>query len=179
MSNYQNEFDQIFEGAKENLIEDFDDKVIDLLDKIERFNPNEIQEYYLTETYVNLANIVNRAKQIKPLFIKRQGPLCLGNKYREAVLCYLNGRFDACCIMSRTIIESILRDLNGRKTEKCSLSELIKISAKSRILSEKTLKLATDIRKRGNISAHKRKLAGEQDAIESIKDTQSFIKSIF
>ena len=186
VENYQNELDRLLEGAKETITSGYSDATLSLLNslnKIERFNADEIHEYYLTETYFNLVNIVNRSKEIEPLYVKQDVPLPVKKRHREAILCYINGRFDACCVMCRSIIEMMLKELcrqkfkNKGRFEECSLFELINTCSKFNILKSRDIKLAQSIKGRGNI-IHTEVSASEQDAVSSIKETQNFLKNI-
>jgi len=65
--NNWNELDTLLEAAKESVTDELDDNTINLLNKMNRFDGDLAQEYYMSEKYNNLTFIVNRASKIKPL----------------------------------------------------------------------------------------------------------------
>ena len=69
----------------------------------------------MSEKYVNMPFILNRAKNIKPLYTEKIVPGFIKKKYKEAILCFLDGRFDSCCAMCRAITEILLKDLCQKK----------------------------------------------------------------
>lgn len=181
----RNEWGRELEKAKQNITSGFSKETIALLNKIESYDADVIQEYYLYETYNNLPNIVNRSEQIKPLYIEKDIPLCVEIRYREALLCYMHGRFDACCAMCRSTTEMAIKENCKQKInqpeqfEKDSLCELIDFCAKYNILDEMYVQLAKRIKDRGNFSIHTERLATEEEALGSIKDTQDILRGIF
>ena len=82
-------------------------------------------------------------------------------------------------------MESVLKKIcasrfkDRREYDEYSLSELLGICYKFKILKKSDLKLVKNIKTRGNISIHTEKLASEQDAARSIKETQYFLKNVF
>ncbi len=181
---YCNELDTLLEAAKESLIDELDESTISLLNKLNRFDEDLIQDYYMSEKYNNLTFIVNRAKKIKPLYTKRRVPLFIKRKYRETVLCFLDGRFDACCAMCRSIVEILLKDLCQEKCggkgsyEKESLDSLINMCGKFKILNKNELISASRIRKTGNESMHSSTSKNEQETLISIEDIQKILRGI-
>ncbi|MBU4377146.1 MAG: DUF4145 domain-containing protein [Candidatus Omnitrophica bacterium] len=181
----RNEWGRELETAKQNITSGFNKETIALLNKIESYDADVIQEYYLYETYSNLPNIVSRSEQIKSLYIERDIPLCVEIRYREATLCYIHGRFDACCAMCRSTIEMAIKENCKQKVnqseqfEKGSLRELIDFCAKYNILDGMCVRLARRIKDRGNFSIHTERLATEEEALESIRDMQDILRGIF
>ncbi|MFY9402882.1 MAG: DUF4145 domain-containing protein [Candidatus Omnitrophota bacterium] len=181
----RNELVKELENAKQDITSGFTKEIITFLSQIKTYNPDLIQEYYLYENYNNLANIVDRAEQIEPLYLERDILLCVEIRYREAILCYLHGRFDASCAMCRSIIEMAIKESYRQKIgyldqpNKDSLCELIDFCAKCNILDGVCVQLARRIKDRGNLSMHTERLASEEEALDSIKDTQDILRRIF
>lgn len=181
---YCNELDTLLEAVKESLIDELDESTISLLNKFDRFDGDLAQDYYMSEKYNNLTFIVNRAKKIKPLYTKRRVPLFIKRKYREAILCFFDGRFDACCAMCRSITEILLKDLCQKKCsgkgnyEEESLASLINMCGNFKILKETELISASRIKKTGNESMHSRTSKNEQEALASIEDIQKILRGI-
>ena len=182
---YYIELDTLLESAKETIIDELDDKFIDLLSKIDRIEVDTVQDYYMMEKYSSLLFLLERAKNIKPLYTNRRVPAFIKRKYREAVLCFFDGRFDSCCAMCRSITEIFFKDLCQRKLGATSetyddkhLAFLINICAKFKFLKDTELKAAIRIKKTGNESLHSRKSKSEKDALASIEDVQKIVKVI-
>ena len=178
------EFDKLMENAKHNITAGLTRSEIAVLDNVRRAGDEGDQEFYINEIYFNLAYIVDRARQIKPLFVTQDVPLAMELKYREAVLCCIYGRFDACCAMCRTIAEMMLRELCKDKFKGFaefagdSLSTFISMCRKFNFLSGQCLDLVEKIRVKGNSSIHSEALATEEDAIESIDKVQELLRMI-
>jgi hypothetical protein len=172
------------EAAKESVIDELDESTISLLNKFDRFDGDLAQDYYMSEKYHNLTFIVNRAKKIKPLYTKRRVPAFIKRKYREAILCFFDGRFDACCAMCRSITEILLKDLCQKKCsgkgnyEEESLASLINMCGNFKILKGTELISASRIKKTGNESMHSRTSKNEQEALASIEDIQKILRGI-
>jgi hypothetical protein len=183
--NYINELDVLLEAAKESVIEELDEMTISFLNKLNRFDGDLAQDYYMSEKYNNLTFIVDRAKKIKPLYTKRRVTAFIKRKYREAILCFFDGRFDSCCAMCRSITEVILKDLCQKKCggkgnyENESLASLINICGNFKILKETELISARRIKKTGNESMHSKTSRNEQEALVSIEDIQKILKGVF
>lgn len=176
-------FDQLWEDAKHNLTSGLDQKIISFFDKIERADADVLQAYYMNEMHSNLTYIVNRSLQITPLFVIHNTLLSIEHKYREAVLCYIYGRFDACCVMCRSILEMMLRELCKDKFKQSQFEDdtfigYIETCRNFNILDAQSLAKVDRIRKNGNSSIHTEDLAGEEDALQSINDTQDLLKVI-
>jgi hypothetical protein len=182
---YCDELDTLLEAAKESIIDNLDKNKISLLKKFERFDGDLAQEYYISEKYANLPFIVNRAKKIKPLYTEERVPAFIKKKYKEAILCFLDGRFDSCCAMCRSITEILLKDLCQKKfggkedSEEKSLASLINICGNFKILKEAELISARRIKKTGNESMHSKTSKSEQEALTSIEDIQKIFKGVF
>ena len=183
--NYCDEMDTLLEAAKESVIDNLDKKTISLLNKFDRFDGDLAQEYYISEKYANLPFILNRAKKIKPLYTEKRVPAFIKKKYKEAILCFLDGRFDSCCAMCRSIIEILLKDLCQKKFDKKedieekSLASLINICGNFKILKEAELISARRIKKTGNESMHSKRQINEDDAFASIENVQKIFKGVF
>lgn len=181
----RNELDTLLEAAKESVIDDLDKDTSSLLNKLDRFDGDIAQKYYTTEKYVNMTFIVNRAKKIKPLYTERRVPVFIKRKYREAILCFFDGRFDACCAICRSITEILLKDLCQKKCggkgnyEEESLASLINMCGNFKILKETELISARRIKKTGNESMHSKTSRNEQEALVSIEDIQKILKGVF
>jgi len=182
---YCDELDTLLEAAKESIIDNLDKNKISLLKKFERFDGDLAQEYYISEKYANLPFIVNRAKKIKPLYTEGRVPVFIKKKYKEAILCFLDGRFDSCCAMCRSITEILLKDLCQNKfggKEDCkerTLASLINICGNFKILKETELISARRIKKTGNESMHHNSPKNEEDALASIENIQKIFKGVF
>jgi len=181
------ELDNLLEAAKETILDGFnDDRVLlSFLNKIDRFDGDQAEKYYLMERYANLAYIVDRAKQIKPLYTKKRVPVFIKRKHREAILCYFDGRFDACCVICRSVVEMLLKVLCEKKFgkekdyEEKSIYQLRGICEKWHILRPAELKAINRIKETGNKSVHTKKMTSEQEALSSIEDTQKLLQGIF
>jgi len=182
---YCDELDTLLEAAKESVIDNLDKNKISLLNKFDRFDGDLAQEYYISEKYVNLPFILNRAKKIKPLYTEKRVPAFIKKKYKEAILCFLDGRFDSCCAMCRSITEILLKDLCQKKfggkedCEERSLASLINICGNFKILKEAELISARRIKKTGNESMHSNRPKNEEDALASIENIQKIFKGVF
>jgi len=179
---YCDELDVLLEAARESVIEELDERTIALLNSLDRIEGDTIQDYYMSEKYNNLPFIVERAKKIKPLYTRKRIAAFIKRKYREAILCFFDGRFDSCCAMCRSIAEIVLKELCKNKFggkanyEAESLSSLINICAKYKILEGPRLNSAIRIKKTGNESMHSKISKNEQDALTSIEDIQKILK---
>lgn len=176
------ELDDMIEGAKETIVDELDSTTFSLLNKMERFPGDQVQAYYLGEKWNNLPFVCNRAQQIKPLFARGMVPTHIKTKYREAVLCFLDARYNACCVMCRAIVEMFLKDIceeNSVKVE-CddTLRSLMYKCEESKILKKYDLNLLREIKRKGNKSIHSRESASEDDALASIKDLQQFLRRV-
>ena len=184
LSKLHDEFNKIFEDAKHNITADLSKNEISLLDKIEISDEDAAQQFYINEIFFDLAYIVNRSNQIRPLFVVQDIPLAIERKYREAVLCCIYGRFDACCIMCRAIVEMMLRKLCRDKFKSPtefdgdSFQKMMDSCRKFNLLSAQCLDLAEKIRVKGNSSIHAENSATEEDAIEAINNTQGLLQII-
>ncbi len=180
-----NELDVLLEAAKESVIDDLDNTTFYILNKFDRFDGDLAQKYYITEKYNNLPFIISRAKKIRPLFTEKRVPVFIKRKYREAVLCFLDGKFDSCCAMCRSITEILLKELCQNKFsgkgnyEEESLASLIKICGNFKILKEAELISARRIKKTGNESMHSKTPKNEKDALASIENVQKIFKEVF
>lgn len=179
------ELDTLLEAAKETIIDEVDDEFMGLLGKLDRIEGDTVQDYYMMEKYVSLPFLLERAKKIKPLYTNKTVPAFIKRKYREAILCFFDGRFDSCCAICRSIAEIFLKDLCQRKLGSTSeiyedkhLTFLIETCAKFKFLNTPELKAATRIRKTGNESLHTKKSKSEKDALASIEDVQKIVKVI-
>lgn len=186
LKNYQKELVKLLESAKATIIDGFsieEDSLLNILDGLEIFDPEAIQEYYITEVICDSANIVERSREVRPLYLRQSLPSAAKKKYREAVLCYLSGRYDSCCIMCRSVAEMMIRELCRFKfkdkiePKKYSFNELVDRLSRWGILKGKDYMLAKKIKHSGNDSVHSDKLANKSDAMESIKDTRNFLRS--
>jgi hypothetical protein len=181
----RNELMKGLENAKQNITSGFSKKETAFFNHVKLNDSDFIQDYYLYETYYNLANIVTRSNAIKPLYLKRDVPLAVEIRYREAMLCYMHGRFDACCILCRSIVEMVIKETSKQRvkqllrSEELTLCELIDFCEKYKILDGPSVQLARRIKERGNRSIHTEILAAEGDAVESIKDTQAILQAMF
>ena len=179
------ELDNLLRAAKESVIDDLDKNTISILNKFDRFDGELAQEYYIMENYVNLPFVVNRAKKITPLYTERRVPIFIKRKYREAILCFFDGRFDACCAICRSITEILLKELCQKKCggkgnyEEESLASLINMCGNYKILKETELISVRRIKKTGNESMHSRTSKSEQEALASIEDVQKIFKGVF
>lgn len=87
--------------------------------------------------------------------------------------------------MCRSTIEMAIKENCKQKVkqsalfEKDSLCELINFCAKYNILDGMCVSLARRIKDRGNLSIHTERLATEEEAIDSIKDTQDMLRGMF
>jgi len=165
---YCDELDTLLEAAKESIIDNLDKNKISLLNKFDRFD-----------------GIVNRAKKIKPLYTEERVPTFIKKKYKEAILCFLDGRFDSCCAMCRSITEILLKDLCQKKfgekkdSEEKTLASLINICGNFKILKEAELISARRIKKTGNESMHHNSPKNEEDTLASIENIQKIFKGVF
>ena len=179
------QWEDLIEGAKETVVDGLDDQALSLFNKMSSFDGGQAQKYYLMERYANLTYIVDRAKQIKPLYTKKRVPVFIKRKYRETILCYFDGRFDACCVICRSVVEMLLKALCEKKFDEKryyktkSLSDLIHICEKWNILSSTELKAIKRIKETGNKSVHTKKMTSEQEALSSIEDTQKLLQGVF
>ncbi|MBI4168098.1 MAG: DUF4145 domain-containing protein [Candidatus Aenigmarchaeota archaeon] len=178
------EMGKLLESAKTNVIDGFDNDLLpSILCQIEAFDADKVQKYYIVEAICDSPNIVERSKEIKPLYLKYKLPIAVKKKYQEAVFCYLAGRYDASSVMCRAILEMMLRELFttgfGDKfmRAKYSLKELINQCGNLGLMQGQDLSLAKKIKNRGNDSIHTDKLANRQDALDQLKDTQNFLQS--
>jgi len=57
-NNYLNELDILLEAARESVIDELDERTITLLNKLDRFDGDLAQDYYMSEKYHNLIFLV-------------------------------------------------------------------------------------------------------------------------
>lgn len=172
--------DELLEGAKETIIDDLSPEQVRLLSQINRYTPNIIQKYYFMEDSAHRSYVMDRAKEIRPLYVKNRIPNLVNLKYREVILCYLYGRFIACCIISRAIIEMIMKircknTLNQDDIDRMEFTELKDLCTKHSIINKKQLELADKIRRWGNRSIHSPEITDEKQALQAIYAIQEFI----
>lgn len=190
------DLENVLEGAKETIIDHFDEAP-ELLFSLERIfvakESGEIdtsitgraQKYYMLERYVDLPHVVERAKHIKPLLTRRKVPAFIKRKYREAILCYFDGRFDGCCTICRSIVEILLKRICEKRFgekkdfENRALFELIDTCEKWHILGPIELRAIRRIKKTANRSLHTELPTTQQEALASIKDIQRLLRGLF
>lgn len=69
---YYIELDTLLESAKETIIDELDDKFIDLLSKIDRIEVDTVQDYYMMEKYSSLLFFVRTGKKYKTIIYKQE-----------------------------------------------------------------------------------------------------------
>jgi hypothetical protein len=106
--------------------------------------------------------------------------------YDEVVRCFINGTFEASCVLCRAISENLLKEhikksgyehhIRGEKTESDKLS-LLQIVKKYKLLPKEMVNVYCDMAMRANKILHEKDSKTEEEALSSIKSLQTFIKN--
>lgn len=149
-----------------------------------KFYDKELGEFLDTEFLIAENDIKARIEKIGLLFVTKTTKEIVDHLYEQAVNCYINGIFDACCIMCRAIVERVLKEICKEKLksedgfEKYTLYYLIEFCRKWNLAEGQTLELAENIRGQGKRSIHSETLADEKNAITSLRKTQAFLRDV-
>ncbi len=112
-----------------------------------------------------------RIQQVPHLSLGFDIPPKIKDLYRQAIKCYVNGAYEASCVLSRAIAENIIRikcNDEGR-----TIYELLK-----KIYNPKLKSLYEEIAKKANKILHESKeKTEEKDALRAIKLLRLFIKN--
>lgn len=113
----------------------------------------------------------NRLKQTPNLSLGFDITPKIKNLYRQAIKCYVNGAYEASCVLSRAIAENIIR-IRCRDEYK-AIYDLLK-----KIHNSKLESLYEEIAKKANKILHEsNEKTEEKDALKAIKLLWLFIKS--
>ncbi len=112
-----------------------------------------------------------RIQQAPHLSLGFDIPPKIKNLYRQAIKCYVNGAYEASCVLSRTIAENIIRI--KCKDEYRAIYDLLK-----KIHNPKLKSLYEEIAKKANKILHEsNEKTEEKDALKAIKLLRLFIKN--
>ena len=163
-------------------------KILETIEQSKSFKnklcDKELEKIIDTEFLIAENGIKARREKIGLLFITKTTTKIIDRLYEQAVNCYIDGNFDACCIMCRAIVERALKEICKEKLkrrddfEKYTLHDLIEFCRKFNLTEGQTLKLAENIRKQGKDSIHSEVLADEENAITSLRETQAFLRDV-
>ena len=117
-----------------------------------------------------------RIRQVKPLLLKGTIDFSTRIFYKQITSCYIFGLFDACCVLSRAVLEGVaMKFIVSYGIKNPSVSS-IEENLKKFGVSKELIETYNQIRKRANKILHSSKMhATEHDAVNSIELLYSFL----
>lgn len=142
---------------------------------------------YLDLTLVTIRDdIKERLQKVKSLFLTAHMHPRIHYLYREVVRCYINGSFEASCVLCRAIAELVAKDYikskkldyllpsEERKNEEISILQILK---KKLAVPKEIIDLYAEIKEKANNILHNRnEKTEEKDSLNTIELLQSFIE---
>lgn len=130
-------------------------------------------------------NTKERLKKVKPLYLTAHMHPRIHYLYREAIRCYINGSFEASCVLCRAVSELVAKDYiiskkldcllpsKERKNEEISILQILKKLA----VAKEIIDLYAEIKEKANNILHKKnEKTEEKDSLNIIELLQSFIE---
>ena len=125
---------------------------------------NEIIEYHKKQELIDEDLFLENYYSLDPPYVKIGGKIPDGIRRicHESRWCYVYGQYNATVVLSRSLIETILKDkLKIEKWEKVNIKKLIGNAEHKKIISENVAKKAQEIREFANNILHRRSVAEE------------------
>jgi hypothetical protein len=148
-----------------------------------------IDEIFAVELLSSLNSVVQRAMEIRGIFIEDEPPKKVRIYLTEATRCYIYGFYQACIALCRAAIEAVLELKLGEKGWNVSmisedrkgeiLCAMIYTAEEKGIIDGTMSRNADLIRKRGNYCLHQRRLFSGIKSLECIKYTRVILEYIY
>lgn len=149
----------------------------------------EMDEIFAVELLAKLDPAVQRAMEMRVIFIDDEPPKKVRKYLAEATRCYIYGFYQACIALCRATIEAVLELKLREKGWNISLiaedkkgeilSAMIYNAKDKGIIDETMSKNAHLIRKRGNYCLHQRQIYNSKKALECIIYTGEILECIY
>jgi len=138
----------------------------------------EILDCYQDNEFIERGVFLRNYFKLIPPYVKvgTNIPEGIQDIYHESRLCFVYGRYSAVIALSRTVIETVLKNkfhLEG------NLKDIIEIAKDRGLISKGTTWNANKIRQVANATLHKAKPATEDQAKDSINYVLNFLEEIY
>jgi len=148
-----------------------------------------MDEIFAVELLTKLDPLVQRAMEVRGIFIDDEPPKNIRKYLAEATRCYLYGFYQACISLCRATIEAVLELKLKEKGWNISiltedgkgeiLAAMINAAKEEGIIDETMSKHAHLTRKRGNYCLHQRQIYTSKKALECIRYTREILEFIY
>jgi len=141
-----------------------------------------IIDYHIKEGLVDRDIFIENYYRLEPPYVKIGTEIPKGIKKicEESRWCYVYEQYNATIVLSRSIIETILKDKLGRnKIRNLNAKQIIDHAAYKEIISENVSGEAHNIRKQANEILHKAKVATRQEAKSALDYILIFLQEIY
>jgi len=143
---------------------------------------NEILEYLCDEDIINQDAFFYNYFRLYPPYVKTGTIIPEGIKTicNESRLCYVFRQYNATIVLSRTVVESIIKEECSKCCiKKGNLNELLLKAKNKRIINDTVYILANKIRMLGNDVVHRKKIVTEKDARKTLTDILFLIEEVY
>jgi len=141
-------------------------------------NNQEILEAHQDTELIDRATFMRNYFKLIPPYVKvgTRIPEGIKNIYHESRWCFVYGQYSATIALSRTVIETVLKD---KYNIVGYLDEIIETAKNRRLISKQTAWNANKVRIFANRILHKANSAKEDDAKDAIEHVRSFLEEIY
>ena len=146
-------------------------------------------EFLAVEALCDLMPRVERLMELREVFTDQSPPWKAKEHLIEAVQCYVQGFYQACVIICRSVVEHMLGEelrrlgwniykLPGDENEGL-IMRIINNAQREDIITETLRKLAHSVRDCGNKALHKHKVFSRSEAFKCLSNTQKILRHIY
>ncbi|MBU2496354.1 MAG: DUF4145 domain-containing protein [Desulfobacterales bacterium] len=146
-------------------------------------------EFLAIESLCDLLPRVERFMELREVFTDQSPPRKAREHLIEAIQCYVQGFYQACVIICRSVVEHMLGEelrnlgwniyqLPGDENEGL-IMRIINNAQREDIITETLRKLAHSIRDCGNKALHKHKVFSRSEAFKCLSNTQKILRHIY
>jgi hypothetical protein len=142
------------------------------------YHHEEILDFHEDNELIERGRFARNYFKLIPPYVKvgTKIPEGIKNIYHESRWCFVYGQYSATIAMSRTVIETVLKDKYGLVGD---LSEIIKTAENKCLISRQTAWYANEVRTFANRILHKAKPAKEHEAKNAIDHVLAFLEEIY
>ena len=139
-------------------------------------------EYLCDEEIINQQTYIRNYYSLEPPYVKTGTKIPEKTKIicNESRLCYVFRQYNATIVLTRTVVESIVKNIfSNHYFSTNTFDKQLKEAKKNGNISEKAYQIADKIRLLGNHVVHGKKVATKQEARQTLADILVFLEEIY
>jgi hypothetical protein len=129
-----------------------------------------------------LEHVLKRYSKLGFLYLEERPSKLVVARLKEAIKCYIQGYFQSCAIMSRAVLETVIKEgleSKGVKMHRATLGELLEPARRLKILTDEEIRLAKDVKDIGDTAAHDSQRCTSHKAFEALNNTKVLLNKLF